>query len=82
MVELPFIRWFELCSKNEKKNNKQCLLDTPLTLMLNKENYNQEYSVYAKYQIVLTIAVVQVDFPTYALSLHKAPLKKQSVKNC
>ena len=42
--------------------------------MVNKENYMyyQEYTVYAKYQIVSTKAVVQVNFPIYALSKHKA----------
>ena len=39
--------------------------------MVNKENYYQKYIVYAKYQIVSTKAVVQVDFPAYALSEHK-----------
>ena len=55
----------------KKKVNKQCLLDTPRIVMVNKENYNQEYTVYAKYQIVSTKIVVQVDFPAYALSEHK-----------
>ena len=31
--------------------------------MVNKENYYQEYIVHAKYEIVSTKAVVQVDFP-------------------
>ena len=52
--------------------------------MVNKENYYQKYIGYAKYQIVLTTAVVQVDFPAYALSEHKQnpSNKKQRVKNC
>ena len=44
---------------------------SPCTVTVNKENYFQEYNVYAKYQIVSAKAVVQVDFPTYALSKHK-----------
>ena len=40
--------------------------------MVNKENYYQEYIVYAKYQIVSGKALVQVDFPAYAPSKHKA----------
>ena len=40
--------------------------------MVNKENYYQEYTVYAKYPIISAKAVVQVDFLTYALSKHKA----------
>ena len=40
--------------------------------MVNKENYYHEYTVYAKYRIVSAKAVVQVDFPAYALSKHKA----------
>ena len=39
--------------------------------MVNKENYCQVYIVYAKYQIVSTKAVAQVDFPAYAPSKHK-----------
>ena len=27
----------------KKKANKQCLLDTPSTVMVNKKNYYQEY---------------------------------------
>ena len=54
--------------------------------MVNKENYYQEYTVYAKYQIVSAKAVVQVDFPAYALSKNNAntstPLKKQKCKKC
>ena len=46
--------------------------------MVNKENYYQEYIVYAKYQIVSIQAVVQVDFPAYALSEHKQNLSKKT----
>ena len=42
--------------------------------MVNKENYYQEYTVYAKYHIVLAKAVVEVDFPAYAIFKHKANL--------
>ena len=48
------------------------LIRYPSTVMVNKENYYQEYTVYAKFQIVSAKAVVQVDFPTYVLSEHKA----------
>ena len=47
------------------------LIRYPCTVRINKENYYQEYPVYAKYQIVSTKAVVQVDFPASALSKHK-----------
>ena len=40
--------------------------------MVNKENHYQMYTVYAKYQIVSAKAVVQVNFPPYALSKPKA----------
>ena len=49
--------------------------------MVNKENYFQEYTVHAKYQTVSAKAVVQVDFPAYALS-KQTPLKKQKGKKC
>ena len=39
--------------------------------MVNKENCYQEYTVYAKYQIVSAKAAVHLDFPAYALSKHK-----------
>ena len=40
--------------------------------MVNKENYYQEYTMHAKYQIDSAKAVVQIDFLAYALSKHKA----------
>ena len=47
--------------------------------MVNKENYMyyQEYIVYSTYQTVSTKAVVQAEFPAYALSEHK---KKKTYK--
>ena len=51
--------------------------------MVNKQNYYQEYVVYAQYQIFSTKVVVQVDFPhMHYLSTNKTSLKKQSVKHC
>ena len=47
--------------------------------MVNKENYYQEYIVYAKYQIVSAKAVVQVEFPAYAPSTNKTPLIRNKV---
>ena len=44
----------------------------PCTVMVDEENYYQEYTVCAKYLFVSAKAVVQVDFPIYALSKHKA----------
>ena len=35
--------------KNLKKDNKQCLLDTPRTVKVNKENYYQEYKGHTKW---------------------------------
>ena len=49
----------------------------PHTLMVDKENYYQKYIVYAKYQIVSTKAVVQVEFP--APSTNKTPLIRNKV---
>ena len=43
------------------------LIRYPYTVMVNKENYYQEYIVYAKYRIVSTKTVVQIDFPAYSL---------------
>ena len=57
------------------------LIRYPRTVMVNKENYYQEYTVYAKYQTVSAKAVVQVDFSSYALlSTNQTPLKKQKRK--
>ena len=33
---------------NENKDNKQCLLDTPNTVIVNKENYYREYKGHTK----------------------------------
>ena len=33
----------------QKKNNKQCLSDTPHTVMVNKENYYREYKSHTKW---------------------------------
>ena len=35
----------ELFTANNEKKDKQCLLDTPRTVMVNKENYYQEYKM-------------------------------------
>ena len=58
--------------KKKKKDNKQFLIETTRTVMANKENYYQENTVHTKNQIVSAKAVIQVDFPAYALSKHKA----------
>ena len=54
------------------------LIRYPRTVLVNKENYYQMHIVYAKYQIVSTKAVVQVDFPAYALSQHKQNPSKET----
>ena len=63
------------------------LIRYPRTVMVNNENYYQEYTVYATYQIVSAKALVQGDFPAYVLSKHKANPSEETkvlkkVQNC
>ena len=41
-----------------KKDNKQCLLDTPCIVMVNKENYYQEYKGHTKW-----LSLISSQFP-------------------
>ena len=46
----------------KKKDNKQCLLDTPRTVMVNKENYYREYKGHTKWLSLISSHLAKNNF--------------------
>ena len=53
---------------NEKKDNKQCLLDTPSTVMVNKENYYWEYKGHTKWLSLISSHFAKIFL--FGMTLH------------
>ena len=53
-----------------KKDNKQCLLDTPQTVMVNKENYYQEYKGHTKWLSLISSHFAKNTFFAWYFFMH------------
>ena len=55
---------------NEKKDNKQCLLDNPRTVMVNKENYSWEYKGHTKWLSLISNRFAKNIFLAWHFFMH------------